>query len=69
MNIYNVCMFAIVYGFPAVTQTCPTSLNNICTATRWSISYYGTTCCKELGYVFSKDGCVVRDAYLNPKLC
>jgi hypothetical protein len=61
----------IVASAPASTSnfTCPTTFNpNVCTATRYDLNF-GTTCCKTVGYVYSKTGCVVRDASHNPLKC
>lgn len=58
-------------SLPASTSkfTCPSIFDpNVCTATLWDRSF-GTTCCKKIGYVYSKTGCIIRDTSRNPTRC
>lgn len=60
-----------VYSLPASISkfTCPNTFDpNVCTATLWDRNF-GTTCCKKVGYVYSKTGCIIRDSSRNPTRC
>ena len=50
--------------------TCPTTFNSnkVPTATAYDLNF-GTTCCKTVGYVFTKNGRVVRGTDHNPLKC